>query len=279
MSSILKHFGEDPSEMVASHASIALPRAALHCSVSSSCSRSLRFASGSSSALRSRGFVKVRAGPEADRSPAQTKSSAVQKPAAPRRPGSSAPGPDTSLQTVFVEDEEVSVEGVAKVDRKESSGPATGRIALLAGGDILALLVFAAIGRMSHGMSVLDWESFRTADPFIAGWLLGAYLVGGYGPAGQGVDGLSSAVFAAVKSWAVGIPVGLVIRGVTTGHVPAPPFVVVSMASTLVLLVGWRAAITAVFPNDKQSNKKRDGDRKGGAFELIQLLTSLVKRW
>lgn len=42
-------------------------------------------------------------------------------------------------------------------------------VALLAGGDVLALLLFAAIGRFSHGFTVFDTETLRTADPFIAG--------------------------------------------------------------------------------------------------------------
>jgi hypothetical protein len=39
----------------------------------------------------------------------------------------------------------------------------------LAGGDLLCLLVFSAIGRLSHGLPALDAETFKTADPFIAG--------------------------------------------------------------------------------------------------------------
>ena len=42
-------------------------------------------------------------------------------------------------------------------------------VGLLAGGDVLALLLFAAVGRFSHGFSVFDTETLRTADPFIAG--------------------------------------------------------------------------------------------------------------
>lgn len=42
-------------------------------------------------------------------------------------------------------------------------------VAVLAGGDVTALLLFAAIGRFSHGFSVFDFETFKTADPFIAG--------------------------------------------------------------------------------------------------------------
>ena len=49
-------------------------------------------------------------------------------------------------------------------------------MALFAGGDVLALLVFAAIGRFSHGFSVFDAETLRTADPFIAGSIVFSFL-------------------------------------------------------------------------------------------------------
>ncbi|KAH6764909.1 hypothetical protein C2S51_016158 [Perilla frutescens var. frutescens] len=41
-------------------------------------------------------------------------------------------------------------------------------VAVLAGGDVAALLLFSAIGRFSHAFSVFDFETFKTADPFIA---------------------------------------------------------------------------------------------------------------
>lgn len=42
-------------------------------------------------------------------------------------------------------------------------------MALLAGGDVLALIIFSAIGRFNHGFPVIDFETLRTADPFIVG--------------------------------------------------------------------------------------------------------------
>ena len=36
---------------------------------------------------------------------------------------------------------------------------------------MLALLLFSTIGRYSHGLSVFDFETLHTADPFIAGML------------------------------------------------------------------------------------------------------------
>ena len=45
-------------------------------------------------------------------------------------------------------------------------------MALLAGGDVLALLLFSSIGRFTHGFPVFDFETVRTADPFIAGMIV-----------------------------------------------------------------------------------------------------------
>lgn len=45
------------------------------------------------------------------------------------------------------------------------------RVALLAGGDVLALLLFSAIGRYNHGLPIFQMDTLRTADPFIAGTL------------------------------------------------------------------------------------------------------------
>eukprot|EP01018_Ginkgo_biloba_P016888 Gb_39868 [translate_table: standard] len=75
---------------------------------------------------------------------------------------------ENSLQNVLVEVEGVSVERAIRSEPEENTRSAFGRVAVLAGGDMLALLTFAAIGRLSHGMTVLDWDAFRTADPFIA---------------------------------------------------------------------------------------------------------------
>ncbi|BBN05940.1 hypothetical protein MPTK1_3g17190 [Marchantia polymorpha subsp. ruderalis] len=193
------------------------------------------------------------------------------------------PGPPTaqdSIVPISLANND-NLEGVIQVDRDENDGPQPtwGRIYLLGGGDIVFLLLFAAIGRYSHGLSAFDWDAVRTADPFIAGWLLGTYFIGGYGPEGQGLKGLKVASLAAVKSWAVGIPLSLVIRGLMTGHAPATPFILVSLASTFVLQVGWRTVFTALFPNDEKTFLKKKGDRKGSPFEFFELLTSLVRRW
>ncbi|XAR62000.1 hypothetical protein NMG60_11016569 [Bertholletia excelsa] len=179
-----------------------------------------------------------------------------------------------------VGEESVPLEGVIQFEKPNSSASVFnkwGLVALLSGGDVLALLLFSAIGRFSHGFSVFDTDTLRTADPFIAGWFLSAYFLGGYGEDGRGMNGVSKAVIAAAKSWAVGIPLGLVIRAATVGHVPPSNFVLVTMGSAALLLVGWRALLFSIFFKDE--SKKDDMYRRGSPFELFELLTSLVRRW
>ncbi|XP_059631173.1 uncharacterized protein LOC132274042 [Cornus florida] len=164
-------------------------------------------------------------------------------------------------------------------------------VALLAGGDVLALLFFSAIGRFSYGFSVFDTQTLGIADPFIAGWILGAYFLGGYGEDGRGMNGFSKAVITATKSWSLGIPVGMTIRAATVGHIPPPSFILVTLGSTAFLLIGWRALLFSILPDDKS---KVDGDEKDGVvmkdgvekdgvdkhdkpFDLFESITSFVQ--
>ncbi|CDY12577.1 hypothetical protein HID58_069386 [Brassica napus] len=209
----------------------------------------------------------------------------------------SATPPSTGDDTVFVGQENVPLEGVIQFDKPKADASIKkwGRVALLAGGDVLALLIFSAIGRFSHGFPVFSSDTLHTADPFIAGWFLSAYFLGGYAEEGRGMKGQSKAVVAAAKSWALGVPkrcsefwlmiylisnqiqLGVIIRSTSSGHIPSYSFILVTMGSTAVLLIGWRALLFSVLPSE--SKKKDDTYRKGSAFELFELLTSLIRRW
>ncbi|ESQ30972.1 hypothetical protein EUTSA_v10011734mg [Eutrema salsugineum] len=126
--------------------------------------------------------------------------------------------PSTGDDTVFVGQESVPLEGVIQFDKPNSNASIKkwGRVALLAGGDVLALLLFSAIGRFSHGFPVFSIDTLHTADPFIAGWFLSAYFLGGYAEEGRGMKGQSKAVLAAAKSWALGVPLGMIIRSTSS---------------------------------------------------------------
>ncbi|XP_066386203.1 uncharacterized protein [Miscanthus floridulus] len=214
---------------------------------------------------------------------------------APRRlastPGAAGEGPSGSAPAaaatedpvlVRVADDGVPLEGVIQIEKPGDAGTESklvsyAKLGLLAGGDVFCLLLFSAIGRFSHGLPVLDAETFKTADPFIAGWLLSAYLLGGFGDDAKGRNGVGNAVITAAKSWALGIPLGLAIRAVTSGHLPPTPFILVTMGSTGVLLTAWRALVSQLLSN--QQKQQDDVYRRGSPFELFELLTSLVRRW
>uniref|UniRef100_A0A0E0P0T4 Uncharacterized protein n=2 Tax=Oryza TaxID=4527 RepID=A0A0E0P0T4_ORYRU len=202
---------------------------------------------------------------------------------------------------VGVTDEGVPLEGVIQFDKPgdaaaESKLVSYAKLGLLASGDVLCLLVFSAIGRFSHGLPVLDAETFKTADPFIAGqenvtafspclsffggriayrmgccagWLLSAYLLGGFGDDAKGRNGVGNAVVVAAKSWAVGIPLGLAIRALSSGHIPPTPFILVAMGSTWVLLTGWRALVSLLFSTGQ--SQQDDVYRRGSPFELFEV--------
>ncbi|XP_072991084.1 uncharacterized protein [Typha latifolia] len=181
--------------------------------------------------------------------------------------------------TVFVGDDGVPLEGVIQFEKPGFSSKLVswGQVGLLAGGDVLCLLVFSAIGRFSHGMAVFDLETLKTADPFVAGWIFSAYFFGAYGDDGKGLNGSGKAIAAAAKSWAVGIPLGIGIRALTSGHIPQAAFISVAMGSTGILLVAWRALISNLLSGG--GSKQNDVYRRGSPFELFELLTSLVRRW
>ncbi|XP_028806924.1 uncharacterized protein LOC114761670 [Neltuma alba] len=190
-----------------------------------------------------------------------------------------ASAPSANDEMVFVGGKDFPLEGVIQFEKPSNSSRFRkwGRVALFAGGDVMALILFAAIGRFSHGLSTFDIETLKTADPFIAGWFLSAYFLGGYGEDGRGMNGLSKGVIATAKSWALGIPIGIMIRAATTGHFPNYGFIFVSMGSTAVLLTTFRALLYTIFPS--KNSKKSDDYRRGSPFELFELLTSLVRRW
>lgn len=62
---------------------------------------------------------------------------------------------------------------------------------------------------------------------------------------------------------------GLIIRAATSGHIPSSNFILVTMGSTGFLLIGWRALLFSIFPNDK--SKKNDVYRRGSPFELFEV--------
>jgi Protein of unknown function (DUF3054) len=103
--------------------------------------------------------------------------------------------------------------------------------------DLVAVVVFAAIGRMSHGEPDDLLGLLGTAAPFLVGvaamWatpVVRAHPVG---------------VRAALTVWAGTVVIGLLVRAGFTWSLPMS-FVVVTAVALGVLLLGWRALSAAV---------------------------------
>ena len=179
--------------------------------------------------------------------------------------------PMMNVRVISLDDADV--QGVARATSEETEAEKTYRVAQLVAGDALAILAFAAIGRGNHGEGVGFAETASTALPFALGWFGAATTVGdAYGEEARGKDGLQAA-FIAGKTWAVGGPVGLVMRSIGKGAAPPLAFVVVSMTFAGAFLVGWRYWFSSSKDGDSRGNKR------GNPLEFMNLLFGLVKRW
>jgi hypothetical protein len=125
--------------------------------------------------------------------------------------------------------------------------PVERSVSLLVAGDALAFLVFAAIGRSSHGEAAgLDavLQVVATAAPFAVGWFAVAPFLGALRPALLVRPGPFLARTA--LAWLVAWPVGLLLRALLLQRAIPLSFALVTFVSVLVLLAGWRTLFTLV---------------------------------
>ena len=103
--------------------------------------------------------------------------------------------------------------------------------------DVLAVLVFAAIGRRSHEESAAVLGVLEVAAPFLVGGLVGAAAARSWR------DPLSWRTGIAV--WLGAVVVGMLLRW---AFVDRPPlsFLIVATVSLAVLLLGWRGLVRGI---------------------------------
>ncbi|WP_433799343.1 DUF3054 domain-containing protein [Actinomycetospora sp. CA-084318] len=108
--------------------------------------------------------------------------------------------------------------------------------------DLLAVLVFAAIGRRAHdesaqGVAYAVGQIVGIATPFLLGALVGALIARSWR------DPLSWRSGMAV--WLGAVVIGLALRAILFDRLPLS-FIVVATISLAVLVLGWRAVVRAV---------------------------------
>lgn len=105
--------------------------------------------------------------------------------------------------------------------------------------DVVLIVVFALIGRLSHGEGLTPVTLWITAYPFLAGWAIAYVTSGAWArPLAAWPTG--------VVCWVLTVFVGLAIRvtsgqGVEGGNPLPLSFVVVATVVLGVFLLGWRA--------------------------------------
>lgn len=103
--------------------------------------------------------------------------------------------------------------------------------------DLLAVLVFAAIGRRSHDESGALLGVLTTAGPFLVGAVVGGLVARSWR------DPLSWRSGIAV--WIGAVVIGLALRAVLYERLPLS-FALVATISLAVLVLGWRGVVRAV---------------------------------
>ncbi|MCU0491652.1 MAG: DUF3054 domain-containing protein [Chloroflexaceae bacterium] len=130
-----------------------------------------------------------------------------------------------------------------------SQSPAEGRLnrntALLIVGDIIAFLVFAAIGRRSHGEAA-GFDAlvavFTTAAPFLLGWFAVAPWLGAFKTGDGTTTNVGRMVGRTALAWLAALPVGLLLRALFLWREIPLSFAIVTLLTNAAILCGWRAA-------------------------------------
>jgi len=132
---------------------------------------------------------------------------------------------------------------VATADRSRiDPSPTT---AILAAGDIAAILLFVAVGEATHGYNPLVDVSrvAGTLAPFLVGWLLVAAVAGLYGSDAPGT--LADATVVTLFSWVGAVVIAQALRATAIFHGGAAlTFALVSVGVGGLLLCLWRVAAT-----------------------------------
>lgn len=104
--------------------------------------------------------------------------------------------------------------------------------------DVVAVLIFCAIGRRSHDEGITLSGLATTAWPFLCGTALGWLLSRGWRrPTALWATG--------VAVWVSTVLVGMLLREATSAGV-ATSFILVASTVTAVFLLGWRAVVELV---------------------------------
>ena len=105
--------------------------------------------------------------------------------------------------------------------------------------DVLAVLIFVAIGRRSHEEANSIAGLLQTAAPFLIAVALSWIVVAVTKPSGSFVPALAT--------WAITVSVGMLLRNLAFGEGTATSFIIVTTITLFALIVGARLVAARVF--------------------------------
>lgn len=119
----------------------------------------------------------------------------------------------------------------------------TWELAALALGDLIALIVFAAVGRASHDLIATQGTvraTLNTAAPFMLAWLLVGMALGMY--RGTALYPLGRVLWRTALAGAVAGPLGVAIRALWLRRPIIWVFMLIATATSTLALLVWRVA-------------------------------------
>lgn len=130
----------------------------------------------------------------------------------------------------------------SKKDKAPKAMPYNQAITFLVIGDVVCFLVFAALGRNTHGeasgLAAIP-QIILTALPFATSWFLVSPFVGAFRR--EVVAQPRAMVIRTALAWLLSWPVAMLLRGIFVDHgVPPLTFALVVLLFNMVLLVIWR---------------------------------------
>jgi hypothetical protein len=129
-----------------------------------------------------------------------------------------------------------------KQPRARKEMPYKQAVIILVTGDLLCFLIFAALGRDTHGETsgfAAIPQIIKTALPFAAGWFLVSPFVGAFRH--KILAQPRAMVLRTVLAWLLSWPIAMILRGIFVDHgIPPFSFAFIVLLFNTVLLLVWR---------------------------------------
>lgn len=144
----------------------------------------------------------------------------------------------------------------------------------LAFGDVSSFILFSIIGRSQHNENEGILDIFMTAFPFLITWLIFSPFLGTYSR--QSTSSMSAIPLAVVPSVLMTTVGGVCIRSIINGYIPSVIFGVVTVITTSILIMSWRALYVKL---NGATNDNINENKDAGVLEVFKMIGTLIKRW